>query len=221
MSVIWEGTILIARRECTAELQDRVSGDPAVRVYSAADAHAALTTAMKHRVPVVVLDRRFAASAVGNQFVTELRTSCRDVEIRILEESDGELPPVLQRPIVGSARAAIARHSQLLKGPVRRATRYPVPPGCALIVNGETTELVNVSEMGAQLVSPSALRPDQQVRLVLADHAVAIKVEAAVAWSAFERSAGASETCYRVGLEFAQSKPEIVRVYCKEPVDVE
>ena len=216
MSGISEGTVLIAPRELTAELQDRLSVDPAVRVYSTADVHAALTTVLKHRVTVVVLDRRFAASPPGNEFVTELRTSCRDIEIRILEDPEGEFPHVLRRIHGESARAVIARHSQLLKGPIRRAPRYPVPPGSALVVNGETASLVNVSTRGAQLVSPAAFRPSQPVRIALPNGSEAIRLHGAVAWSAFELAGGAAQSCYRIGLEFAQAKPEILRLYCQE-----
>lgn len=216
MSGISEGTLLIAPRELTAELQDRLGSDPALRVYSATDAHAALMTVMKHRVPVVVLDRRFAASPGGNEFVTELRIACRDVEIRILEDDEGEFPAALRRPVGENARAIIARHSQLLKGPIRRAPRYPVPPGCALLVNGETASLVNVSARGAQLVLPAALRPAQPVRIALPNGSDLIRLQGAVAWSTFELSGGDAQSCYRVGLEFAQSKPEILRLYCNE-----
>ena len=216
MSGISEGTILIAPRELTAELQDRLSVDPALRVYSATDAHAALSTVMKHRVPVVVLDRRFAMSPGGNEFVTELRTSGREVEIRILEDHEGSFPPVLRKPIGESARAVIARHSQLLKGPIRRSPRYPVPPGCALLVNGETTSLVNVSACGAQLVSLAAFRPAQPVRIALPNGSDLIRLNGAVAWSTFELAGGEAQSCYRIGLEFAQSKPEILRLYCEE-----
>ena len=213
MSVISEGTILIVRRELTAALQDRLSVDPAVRVYSASDAHAALTTVMKHHVPVVVLDRRFATTPGGNEFVRELRTSCRDVEIRILGDNGDELPPALQTRVVEGARAAIARHSELLRGPIRKSPRYPVPAGSALLVNGEIASLVNVSETGVQLVSPAMFRPAQPVRIALPHGAEEFRLQGAVAWSAFELSRGAAQSRYRVGLEFAHPKPELVRVY--------
>jgi hypothetical protein len=212
MSLISEGTILIARRELSAELQDRLS-DPAIRVFSAADAHAALSTVVKHHVPVVVLDRRFATSPGGNEFLAELRTTCGAVEVRILDDQNGELPQVLRKPLGENARAAIARHSHVLRGPIRRAPRYPVDPGFELLVNGEATPLVNVSATGAQLVSAAAFRPAQQVRVTVAEGE---RLLAAVAWSAFELSELTGKACYRVGLEFADAKPEIVRAYCRE-----
>ena len=39
-------------------------------------------------------------------------------------------------------------------------------------------------------------------------------MQAAVAWSTFERSRKTGETCYRAGLEFADPEPHRLEAYC-------
>lgn len=216
MAISADWTLVIARRELTEGLQDRLGLDPTVRVFSAADANRALAMAVQKGVPVVALDRHFAASPTGNAFMAELRTTRPEVDIRILSDEGGDVPLVLRCSIVDSGRVTVARHSEPLKGQVRRAPRYPVPPGSEALINGAPTSLVNVSATGAQLVSSDVLRPSQQVRVSLADGGDSIRLQAAVAWSAFERSQQTGQVCYRVGLEFADSKPELLRAYCRE-----
>jgi hypothetical protein len=212
-----EGTVVVAQRELTSGLQDRLSFDPAVRVFSAAEANGALATVLEHGVAVVALDRRFATSPSGNGFMAELRAAVPELEIRILSDDGGsDVPLVLRRPVLENGRAMVAAHSEQLKGQVRRAPRYPVPPGSEALINGAPTALVNVSATGAQLVSPEVLRPAQQVRIALTDRTDAIKLQAAVAWSLFERSPTTGATCYRVGLEFAAAKRELLAAYCRE-----
>jgi hypothetical protein len=217
MKMTTDGTVVVARRELTSGLQDRLSFDPAVRVFSAAETKGALATVVAHGVAVVALDRRFATTPGGIEFTAELRAALPELEIRILsDEEGGEVPLVLRRPVLATGRAMVAAHSELLRGHVRRAPRYPVPPGSAALINGAPTALVNVSATGAQLVSPDVLRPAQQVRIALADRTDAIKLRAAVAWSAFERSRQTGATCYRVGLEFAETKRELLEAYYRE-----
>jgi hypothetical protein len=213
MTMNGEGTFVIARRELREGLQKRLSFDPAVHVFSSGEANHALTPILKHDQPVVALDRFFATSRAGIAFISELRFARADAEIRILTDQGTEIPLVLRRPTAGNGRSTIAAHSELLKGDVRRAPRYPVPSACEALVNGASTALVNVSVAGAQLISPEVLRPAQQVRVVLAGESDGIKLQAAIAWSMFERSLKTGDTYYRIGVQFADPEPQVLEGY--------
>ena len=209
-----DAAVVVARGELTAALQQRFSFDRGVIVFSAADASTALITILQKRLPVVALDRRFVTSPAGAQFVSELRAAHPELEIRILNDEGGEIPLVLRRPVLESGRATLTATSHPLTNELRRAPRFPVHAGCEAWINGQPAALVDVSVAGAQVLSPTVLRPAQSIRLALSDdNADEIKVQAAIAWSVFERSKKTGTTHYRAGVAFADAQ-ERLEAYC-------
>jgi hypothetical protein len=195
-------------------LRQRLGFDPAVLVFSAAEAPDALSMVLNRNLPFVALDRYFVSTPSGAKFVSTVRTTRPDLEVRVLSDQGSEIPLVLRRPTLPTGRATVTAGSHLLTGDVRRAPRYPLPSGREALVDGSPTLLVNVSVTGAQLLSPVVLRPAQQVRVALRDDVEEIALQGAVAWSAFERSRKTGETCYRAGVQFADAKPDVLAAYC-------
>ena len=72
--------------------------------------------------------------------------------------------------------------------------------GTEVQVDGASAEVIDLSVIGAQIVSPSALRPQQRVRITLADDGGVVRINAAVAWASFEIPK--STPRYRAGIEF-------------------
>jgi hypothetical protein len=211
-----DGTLVIARGELTPALRQRLSFDPNVLVFSGSEAAHALTLAVQRGLSMVALDRQFASSGSGADFVSELRSLRPDSEIRILSDQGTEIPVVLRRPVLSTGRTTIAAGSQPLGPDVRRAPRYPVQTGCEAMLNGHAASLVNVSVCGAQVLSPVVLRPMQHVRVALTDEETGIRLQAAIAWSMFERSRITGETCYRVGVEFTDANRDRLAAYCSK-----
>jgi hypothetical protein len=209
-----ESTVVVARNDLTSALRQRLGFDPAVLVFSAAEASDALSMIVNRNLPVIALDRYFASSPSGASFVSDVRSMRPESEIRILSDEGSHVPLLLRRPVLATGRATIAAGSHPLTGLPRRATRYPLRSGCEALVNGSPTALVNLSVTGAQLVSPLILRPSQEVDIALPVDAEEINLQAAVAWSIFERSRKTGETCYRAGLEFTDAEPEVLEAYC-------
>ena len=214
MSPAADLSVVIARGELLPALRQRLAFDPAVLVFSSAEAPHALGVIVQRNLAVVALDRQFAASAGGATFVADLRQLRPNSEIRVLADQGSEIPLMLRKPVLPTGRATIAAASQPMGNDYRRTPRYPVPNGCAVLVNGEATSLVNVSVAGAQVISPVVLRPMQHVRLALPDEAAAIRLHAAIAWSTFERCRQTGATCYRVGVEFEKASEELLEAYC-------
>src|SRR5205823_15122856 len=67
----------------------------------------------------------------------------------------------------------------------RRAARIRIDPPLEIMVDGNLATLLDLSAIGAQVVSPAALKPNQRVRLVLADEQGSIRLIASVAWASF------------------------------------
>jgi len=214
MTPLTDSTLVIARSEYTPALRERLSFDPAVLVFSSAEAAHALGLVMQRGVPLVALDRQFATSQSGAEFVSELRSVRPDSDIRVLSDTGADIPVVLRRPVLANGRTTIAASSQPLGSEIRRAPRYPVRDGCEAFVNGESTSLVNVSVGGAQVLSAAVLKPLQHVRVSLADEDAAIRLHAAIAWSMFERLRETGETYYRVGVAFTDANAKLLEAYC-------
>ena len=214
MTPLIEGTLVIARSEFTAALRDRFSFDPAVLVFSSAEAEHALGLIAQRGVPLVALDRQFVATEGGLEFVAGVRSIRPDSEIRVFSDQGGDIPVVLRRPVLGNGRMTIAASSQPIGSETRRTPRYPVHDGCEAFVNGASTSLVNVSLGGVQVLSAVVLKPLQQVRVALADDDAAIRLHAAIAWSMFERLRDTGETCYRAGVAFRDANLKQIEEYC-------
>ena len=202
MGTLANGAVVVSRRELTDALRSRLSFDPAVRVFSSEETAYALNTILWDALPVVALDRRFANSGCGTEFMAQVRAARPRTEIRILRDEGSDIPLLLRRPVAAGGRAWVATHSDVLRSELRRTLRYVIAPGREALVNGARTALVNVSLAGVQLVSSEILRPSQQVRLSLATSGDGLRLQAAVAWSTFERSRRTGATYYRVGVEF-------------------
>jgi len=75
-----------------------------------------------------------------------------------------------------------------------------VAKGIEVTIDGNPASLINLSVVGAQVVSPTILKPNQRVRMTLQDPRGPIRVMAGVAWAAFEMPKTGPR--YRAGIEF-------------------
>jgi hypothetical protein len=82
----------------------------------------------------------------------------------------------------------------------RRAPRFRIVDGIEVTIDGNPATLVDLSLVGAQVVSPTILKPNQRVRMSMADGPRPVRFSAAVAWASFEIPKGAPR--YRAGIEF-------------------
>jgi hypothetical protein len=95
----------------------------------------------------------------------------------------------------------------------RRAPRVRMAEGTEAQVDGALVKVVDLSTIGAQILCPIPLKPQQQVRMVLADDLGLVKFSATVAWAFFEIPKGVSH--YRAGVEFKDAEPKAVDAFGK------
>ena len=62
---------------------------------------------------------------------------------------------------------------------------------------------------GAQVVSPTVLKPNQRIGMALADGSRPVRFSAGVAWASFELLPR-----YRAGIEFFDADPDAVDRFC-------
>ena len=95
----------------------------------------------------------------------------------------------------------------------RRAPRFKMKDTASAAVEGVNAVLIDLSTIGAQIVSPGKLSPNQKVSVVLKDEGGAVAFQANVAWTSFEIQPNSGPR-YRAGLEFADADAKQVEAYC-------
>src|SRR5688500_16743775 len=185
--------------------------------FADTDALQALDTITRQRPAVVALERLFAATSRGAAFINRIKAdpALSSCEIRIVAHDStysrvaprrpGDAPPVAAPAAVAEPPSGPAALDQ--RG-TRRAPRYKVVDNVEVLVDGNPATLIDVSVVGAQVLSATTLRPNQRLRMSLPDAARPIRFNAGVAWAAFEMPKGG--TRYRAGIEFYDAEAAAV-----------
>lgn len=181
---------------------------------------------------IVVLERLFAATSRGAALINRLKSdpALTELEIRVLSHS-GDYSRVIARPTpvpvsaaanatsVAAERTELAPPDQHLdwRG-TRRAPRYRVRPGIELQLDGNPVTLVDISTIGAQVLSPGMVRPDQRVRVTVPREDGFVRFRATIAWARFElpRRPGDAGPHYRAGVEFLDADADVLARFCEE-----
>jgi hypothetical protein len=72
--------------------------------------------------------------------------------------------------------------------------------GAEVSVNSKPATLVDLSLVGAQILTSSRLTPTQGVRFTFEDQGKMVRIRATVVWASFEATSGTP--CYRAAIEF-------------------
>lgn len=203
-------TVLIASPEYLSVLKEREELADAT-AFTDGDALRALDTITRQRPQVVAVERMFAASSRGAALINRIKAdpTLGECEIRIVahdteysrvsprRNSEGGVAPASAVAVAEPPPPAAAPLDQ--KG-TRRAPRYRILEGVEVQVDGNPASLVDLSLVGAQVVSPTILKPNQRVRISFVNGARPVRFSAAVAWASFEIPKGGPR--YRAGIEF-------------------
>jgi hypothetical protein len=192
----------------------------------------ALEAIIEHRPRLVVLERLFAATSRGAALINRLKSdpALADLQIRVLSHS-GDYSRVIARPermpvAVASTASPDGTTPQVEQAEppldwrgTRRAPRFRVRPGVELQLDGNPVALVDVSILGAQVISPSLVRPDQRVRVTVpAGNDGVVRFRGTIAWARFElpRRPGDAGPHYRAGVEFLDADADALTRFCEE-----
>ena len=181
--------------------------------FSDTEALRALDVITRQRPDVVALERLFAATSRGTALINRIKAdpSLTACEIRIVAH-DGDLARVAPRRNGESAGAGGTSAAAVVEAPrpaaaapldqrgTRRAPRFRIADGVEVQIDGNPAALVDLSLVGAQVVSSTILKPNQRIRVMLPNGAPPVRVSAAVAWASFEIPKGTAR--YRAGVEF-------------------
>ena len=96
----------------------------------------------------------------------------------------------------------------------RQVRRVPIHDGVTVLVNGVASALVDLSTLGAQVVSPNAVYPNRSVRIVLPRDEGDLSCKARIVWARVERQQDDADAVrYRAGLEFTEADKTAVQSF--------
>ena len=192
-------TVIVAAPEYLPALQEQGDFGDAL-AFSDAEALKALEAITRERPKVIALEKQFAATSRGAALIKRIKADpkLRKCEIRVVSRQ-GESDEV-SAPDGAPAGAEAAAPAKLDQRGTRRASRVKIVDGVEVLIDGSPAMLIDLSVVGAQVVSPTILRPNQRVRMILPDEERPIRCVAGVAWAAFEMPKTGPR--YRAGIEF-------------------
>jgi PilZ domain-containing protein len=219
--------VLIASPDLLPLLAARSGTDAGeLLAFSDADALRALAIITERHPQVIALERLFAATPRGAALIDRIKAdpSLVESEIRVVSphasEDAGEAP--LRR---GADRAASPGESATppawtlappppldLRG-TRRAARIAMGSNADAMIDGNAARLVDLSTVGAQVISSTVLKPNQRVRVALPDDRGMLRFSAIVAWASFEIPPQSGPR-YRAGINFVDANPPAVEAFC-------
>ena len=196
--------VLIGPADALPDLQGRLNSAATVQTFTDSEALEALDHVIRTKPAMVAMQGEFSATSRGTALINRIKDdpSLAACEVLVLGR-DSELSRVaVKRGQTGGAAVAGDEPAPALdQRGTRRAARSRSREGVEVAIDGNPAALVDLSIVGAQVVSPTVLKPNQRVRVIMGDGKTAIRCSGAVAWAAFEMPKGLP-TRYRAGIDW-------------------
>jgi hypothetical protein len=177
----------------------------------------ALEAIVARRPAVVTLDRTYVTTTRGAALVNRIkldpmlaRTELRVVTADAFPPFTPAPPPVAaDEPAAAPPVDAIALDAH----GTRRAPRVEIAVRPEILIDGNPATLIDLSPLGAQVLSQAILRPNQRVRILLPEQPASIRVTGTVIWASFEIPASTAPR-YRAGIDFTGQQTSALESYC-------
>jgi hypothetical protein len=196
--------VLIGPADELPGLQERLAPGAEVQTFADSEALEALDHIIEAKPAVVAIQDDFSATSRGTALINRIKAdpSLSGCEVRVLaRDSELSRAAAKRRQSGGHAVAVDEPGSALDQRGTRRAVRVRVRDGIEVAVDGNPASLVDLSTVGAQVTSPTVLKPNQRVRVTMGDGKAAIRCAGAIVWAAFEMPKGMA-TRYRAGIDW-------------------
>ena len=167
-----------------------------VAYFASSSLGSALEAIQTHGPRAVAIDSGIVQTQQGSGFVKRVENlALPNCPIRLIIQRNGAWKTVDREPppVPDTAATTGPQHtSRDAAAPptnTRRAPRFPMLDAIDASVEGGQATIINISVLGAQLVSVPVLRPGQTVKIALPDANELLRVTANVAWSTFQQTA--------------------------------
>jgi hypothetical protein len=217
--------VVIAASNLMASLRQRLAEDGELLVFPDTEPIQALQAILEHRPSLIVLERLFAATPRGAALINRVKNDPQlaHAEIRVVSHA-GDYSRLVTRgtsasapPAGTSAASPVAVVAEPAPAEVaspapparpldwhgtRRAPRVRLRHGVEIQLDGNPARVVDLSAIGAQVISATILRPNQKVRVSIPGDEFVMRFRGSVAWAMFELAGRGDPPHYRAGVEF-------------------
>ena len=225
--------VVIAASDLTPSLRERLAGSGELAFFSDTEPIQALQAILEYKPPLIALERLFAASPRGAALINRIKNDPQlaHAEIRVIAHS-GDYSKTVSPGTGPPAGSAPARPAVALPGPAaaspgparptldwhgtRRANRYPIRAAVEIQLDGNPALVVNLSQVGAQVLSATILRPNQKVRVSVPNDDFVMRFRGTVVWAQFELPTASPAPRYRAGIDFADADPSAIESFCQK-----
>ncbi len=232
--------VVIAASDLTPSLRERLAGDGELAFFSDTEPIQALQAILEYKPSLIALERLFAATPRGAALINRIKNDAQlaHAEIRVISHSGdysktvspGAGPPLAPVPVPAPARPAGPIPAPAAVSPeperptldwrgTRRANRYPIRSAVEIQLDGNPAVVVNLSQVGAQVLSATILRPNQKVRVSVPNDDFVMRFRGTVVWAQFELPTSTAAPRYRAGIDFADADPSAIEAFCQKNKD--
>ena len=225
--------LIIGAQNLMPALREHVKVGGAIVTFADTEPIQALQTIMDQRPGLVVLERLFAATPRGAALINRIKSdpALAHAEVRVMSHT-GDYSRQVVKPTAASAapagQAAVSHSSAApqtsgsaaatAEAPraldwqgTRRAPRFRVKTGVELQLDGNPAAIIDLSTAGAQVISPTVLRPNQKVRITIPSDDLQLRFRGTIAWAKFELpKAPVKAPQYRAGVEFTDADAKAI-----------
>jgi len=208
-------TVLVADPQRMAELRDGLPLPGRVLRYSSSNLPSVFESIRANQPGLIVLDAGFLNTQAGQGFVErvgQLNVPKIVMQAAVFDRGHWTMTSLTKEP----APAVATTSDRLTAGlDTRRVPRFVAQSVAQAVADGSSIQVVDLSVLGAQVISQPMLRPNQKLRVGLPDESGTLQLSASVAWSVFEKPAKAAEPHFRAGMEFNDAVREALEDYCR------
>jgi len=225
--------VVIGASNLLSSLCSHLSGEGELMTFADTEPIQALQTILEQRPPLIVLERLFAATPRGAALINRIKTDphLASAQLRVMSHT-GDYTRQIARSGVATAIPAIvdagsSAHVRPDAAPTavaepqrpldwhgtRRAQRYRVRSGVEIQLDGNAVSVIDLSVVGAQVLSNTILRPNQKVRVTIPQEETLVRCRGAVAWAKFELPQPSAAPVYRAGVEFLDADKDFVEEF--------
>jgi hypothetical protein len=226
----FEISVVVAEASRLQAIRDGISVPGRAMHFTAGNLTGAMESIRMYMPKLVAVDAMWAQTPPGVAFIERVdQLSIAGGDIRLIVRLEGRWITTPRRPghgVVTVSGAAAASAPSVAVAPVpavvaarvaalstRRAPRFLVRDPLRAVVENGAASLVDISVLGAQVVSQPVLRPNQKIKIALPDTDDMLHVMAHVAWSTFERPLLVVDAHYRAGIEFTGAAQQALEDY--------
>jgi hypothetical protein len=143
----------------------------------------------------------------AEQRIRELELQLQQPEFDVPE---GDAAPANPAGVQPQIAAAVDQHQ-----PPRRASRHAFNQDVQIQIDGSATQLVDLSTTGAQVISPTALKPNRMVKVSLPIDDSMVSFRGKIVWARLEAPSAGGAFCYRAGVFFTSVDEAAVQTFIK------